>query len=82
MKNLGQDGVFLKTALPFPAGRRAHLGWLLPGDVQVQADAEVVWATNSGSATMDPGMGLRFIDIIEGDDILRIYLKKRRLVGE
>ena len=76
MTNLSRNGVFLKTAIPFPIGHRAVLRWKLPDERQVEAQAEVVWCSN-GESVM-PGMGLRFVDFRSGAEELERFLEDDR----
>jgi Tfp pilus assembly protein PilZ len=82
MVNLSERGAFLKTALPFSVGRRMYLGWNLPGAVMVRTEATVVWTTNGGPSLPVPGMGVQFVDVVEGGEFLEKYLKERNTAGE
>lgn len=72
-QNVSAGGLFLRTATPLPAGTKARVSLRLE-DVEVVAEAEVVWVAGSGSPV--PGMGLRLVAIEEGAHAFELLLNK------
>ncbi len=61
--NVSAGGLFLRTATPLPPGTKARVS-LRVDDIEIVAEAEVVWVASGGAQT--PGMGLKLLDIQEG----------------
>jgi uncharacterized protein (TIGR02266 family) len=69
-KNISLGGLFIGTVNPREVGTRFHLEIPLPAPILkvVQCECEVVWNRQfSKESTLEPGMGLRFIDLPESD---------------
>lgn len=65
-QNLSRSGMFVSTLKPLEPGSRVLVEFPLPaplhGDVRCQC--EVVWArTVQRNSPLEPGMGLRFLDL-------------------
>jgi hypothetical protein len=78
--NISRGGVFLKTAIPLPVGQKAKIMWKMADDVEVEAEAEVVWSCQGGSpgpqgGFIMPGMGLKFIRFTRGGENLEQFFK-------
>jgi len=71
--NASLGGLFLRTATPLPAGTRARVS-LKIDDIEMVADAEVVWTSEPGSPV--PGMGLRLVEIHSGADAYAALLSR------
>jgi uncharacterized protein (TIGR02266 family) len=71
--NLSEGGVYLRTLEPLPEGSFLHIKFKLPLDSEkINLAAEVVRTFPLGTQLeVEPGMGLRFIDISE-NTLLRI----------
>lgn len=67
-QDLSHGGIFLGTHQTLPIGHKMHLTFIL-AEREIKAYAEVVWLreSNTTAAGIQPGMGLRFIDITEED---------------
>ncbi len=57
--NISEGGLFLRTSTPLPHGSRAKVRLEPRGELEVEAEATVVWA-RTGETETQPGMGLRF----------------------
>lgn len=71
--DLGQGGLFLRTALPMPPGKAVRITLCLPGSETVVADGEVVRAVAPHDGDR-PGLGVRFEQLPEGEDSLHAFL--------
>ncbi len=71
--NLSEGGMYLRALEPLPEGTILHIKFTLPHDTDAIAlTAEVVRSLTLGTRLeIEPGMGLRFIDMPE-DTLLRI----------
>jgi uncharacterized protein (TIGR02266 family) len=71
--NISEGGLYLRTAEPLPGGTVLHVKFTLPHDTEVIAlTAEVVRSLPLGrQLESEPGMGLRFTDIL-GKDLVRV----------
>jgi len=67
--NASQEGLFLKTATPLPAGTHATLSWETPDKTKIVAKVEVMWS-KPADLTLHTlsGMGIRFVEFIEGGE--------------
>jgi len=72
MLNLSSGGAFLQTAVPLPVGQKAIVRWKLDSGEEIEAQVEVVW-THDGNGTA-PGMGLRFMEFVQGEGKLEKFL--------
>ena len=63
--NVSEGGLFLRTATPLPPGTRARVSIKID-DVEIVAEAEVVWIATAGAPV--PGMGVKLLEIQEGAD--------------
>jgi len=63
--NLSEGGLYLRTLQPLPEGELLHIRFTLPHDAEsIQLPAEVVRTFSLGTQfEVEPGMGLRFVDI-------------------
>ena len=69
-KNISLGGVFIGTVNPREIGTHFRLEIPLPAPILkiVQCECEVVWNRQfSKGSTLEPGMGLKFIDLPESD---------------
>ena len=69
-KNISLGGVFIGTVNPREVGARFRLEIPLPAPILkvVQCECEVVWNRQfSKESTLEPGMGLKFLDLPESD---------------
>jgi uncharacterized protein (TIGR02266 family) len=71
--NASHGGLFLRTATPLPPGTRARV-ILKIDDVEMVAEAEVVWVASNGSHV--PGMGLRLVEFREGAEAFERLLAR------
>jgi uncharacterized protein (TIGR02266 family) len=62
-QNVSAGGFFLRTATPLPPGTRDRVSLRIE-EVEMIADAEVVWVAGVGAHV--PGMGLKLLEIREG----------------
>jgi uncharacterized protein (TIGR02266 family) len=71
--NISEGGLYLRTADPLPGGTVLHVTFTLPHDTEVIAlTAEVVRSLPLGQQfESEPGMGLRFTNIL-GKDLIRV----------
>ena len=75
--NISAGGLFLRTATPLPAGTRAVVT-LRVDDVDVVAEAEIVWIAGTGATVQ--GMGLKLLEVRQGGDAL-VNLLSRAAAG-
>jgi len=63
--NISEGGLYLRTIQPLQEGQRLHIRFTLPHDTEaIQVAAEVVRTSLLGTQfDVEPGMGLRFVDI-------------------
>ncbi len=69
-KNISRGGLFISTVNPRETGARFRLEVPLPAPILkiIQCECEVVWNRQfSKNSTLEPGMGLRFLDLAEAD---------------
>lgn len=69
-KNISRGGMFIGTVNPREPGTRFCLEIPLPAPLLkvVQCECEVVWNRQfSKDSTLEPGMGLKFLDLPEED---------------
>lgn len=69
-KNISLGGVFIGTVNPRELGDRFRLEIPLPAPILkvVQCECEVVWNRQfSKGSSLEPGMGLKFLDMPESD---------------
>lgn len=83
--NLSSGGLFVKTENPLKPGEHFWLELQLPelGE-PIRVKAEVVWARDDTQKARDlePGMGLKFIEIMEQDlETLKNYLRPLQTQG-
>jgi uncharacterized protein (TIGR02266 family) len=71
--DLGQGGLFLRTALPMSPGMDVRVTLKLPGHEPVVAEGQVVRRV-SPQAGDRPGLGVRFSHVAAGDDSLNAFL--------
>ena len=71
--DLGQGGLFLRTALPMTPGVDVRVTLELPGRHAVTADGQVVRHVAPAQGDR-PGLGVRFARLISGDDSLAEFL--------
>lgn len=71
--NISEGGLYLRTLAPLPEGTHLHIKFMLPHDTEeMELSAEVVRTLPLGTQLeVEPGMGLRFVDIPE-NILLRI----------
>jgi uncharacterized protein (TIGR02266 family) len=71
--NISEGGLYLRTADPLPGGTVLHVTFTLPHDTEVIAlTSEVVRSLPLGQQfESEPGMGLRFTNIL-GKDLIRV----------
>lgn len=62
--NLGEGGMFIRTAQPAPIGTVLDLSFRIPGRGQeVQVRGEVLYTFDARSSGVEPGAGVRFLDL-------------------
>ena len=69
-KNISLGGLFISTVNPRAVGTHFNLEIPLPAPILkvVHCECEVVWSRQfSKDSTIEPGMGLRFLDLPESD---------------
>ena len=74
--NVGQGGLFIKTAMPMNVGTLIHCTFCLPDGYDLSVEGEVAWS-RKGPLTQipPPGMGVRFTSIpLEDLDHLQEYV--------
>jgi uncharacterized protein (TIGR02266 family) len=63
--NISEGGIFLERTIPHPRGTVVTLQFTLPNDTSpVKVRGEIV---NVGEASNELGMGVKFLDLAEGD---------------
>ncbi|HOW52243.1 MAG TPA: PilZ domain-containing protein [bacterium] len=67
-QDISHGGIFLGTHQTMPLGHKMQLTFILEGR-EIAARAEVVWVREPDmtASGIQPGMGLRFIEIAEAD---------------
>lgn len=60
-KNLSVDGMFVKADKPAPAGSYVKLIFSIEDLHEIAVSARVVWSA-PGDESLEPGMGLQFLD--------------------
>ncbi len=63
--NLSEGGMFLRTSTPLAVGAQAKLRFEVPGGLQIEAQAKVIWSRGEGEVG-PPGMGLHFVSMGTG----------------
>ncbi len=64
--DLSEGGLFVATYTPQPVGSELHVSFVLPGGTAISTAAIVAWSRlDDGQA--EPGMGLRFYGLSDGD---------------
>jgi uncharacterized protein (TIGR02266 family) len=71
--DLGQGGLFLRTALPMSPGADVRVTVELPGKARVVAEGRVVHRVAPAEGER-PGLGVRFLALQAGDDALDRFL--------
>ena len=69
-KNISRGGMFIATVNPREPGDRFRLEIPLPAPILkvVECDCQVVWNRQfSKGSTLEPGMGLKFLDLPEDE---------------
>ncbi len=69
-KNISRGGLFIGTVNPREPGARFQLEIPLPAPILkiLQCQCEVVWNRQfSKKSTLEPGMGLKFVDLNDSD---------------
>ncbi|HNT28388.1 MAG TPA: TIGR02266 family protein [bacterium] len=80
MMDLSTGGIFLSTEQMLPVGSRLHLSFLMDTR-RVEGHAEVCW-TRKAAPGVEPGMGLRFLDIPGEDrDLIEFYIRQKKPIG-
>jgi len=81
-QDISQGGIFLATHRILPKGTRIHLAFTLQGR-EISAEAEVVWTRTREAAGpgLEPGMGMRFIDLKkEDEEFIAAYVAERETI--
>src|SRR6185436_8496762 len=64
-------GIFVQTRGPEPAGTRLNLRFMVPGqDRPFELEGEVIWVNPyrpGDRENLNPGMGIRFVDLTQSD---------------
>jgi type IV pilus assembly protein PilZ len=64
-------GIFVQTRSPEPAGTRLNLRFMVPGqDRPFELEGEVIWVNPyrpGDRENLNPGMGVRFMDLTQAD---------------
>ncbi len=77
MHDISSGGIFLSTDQMLPVGTRLHLSFLIDPR-RVETHAEVCWQRPAAPG-VEPGVGLRFIDISAEDrDLIEFYIRQIR----
>ncbi len=77
MLDLSTGGIFLATDQMLPVGTKLHLSFLMETR-RVEGHAEVCWVQAAGPG-VEPGVGLRFLDISAGDrDLIEFYIRQKK----
>ena len=80
-KNISRGGLFIATIKPREPGEVFTIEMALPVKTKhkIRCQCEVVWKRLfSKKAPHEPGMGLRFLDLEEGDgDIIDMWVKEQ-----
>lgn len=66
IRNLSELGIFVETRAPAPPGTRLKIDFVLPiSGAKISASGVVVWtnAYREGQENLNPGMGIRFLDL-------------------
>lgn len=66
-KNISRGGLFIASINPRPPGETFHITFQIPGtEIKVDCQCEVVWTRPYDSKIkLDPGYGIRFLDLPE-----------------
>lgn len=72
-KNISRGGILIVSTNPREAGERFHITFQIPDtDITIRCQCEVVWTAKYDPETkLEPGYGIRFIDLPE-DITIRI----------
>ena len=64
-------GIFVQTRGPEPIGTRLNLRFMVPGQAQpFELEGEVIWVNPyrpGDRENLNPGMGVRFVDLTQAD---------------
>lgn len=76
-RNVSEGGLFINTLLPLAIGTEIVIKFKFPYDLsEFETKARVQWIRKSKSQDHEAGMGLTFIDLLEGDrELLKEHLK-------
>lgn len=81
--NLSVEGIFLKTAEPYPAGTEMDLVLTVDDDDPIEIKGMVVSAHRiSADIQPEPGMGIKFLDIPEDDRYRLHYVVMKELTRD
>lgn len=64
--DLSAMGIFIQTDLPLPPGTNLNLRFQPPGGPQLDIEGRVIWVNrprNGRSESLNPGMGVQFMDL-------------------
>ena len=63
--NISTMGIFIYSQQPLPLGSRLSLKFAPPGEDGFELQAEVAWVNpyREGGENLNPGMGVRFVDL-------------------
>lgn len=79
--NISEQGIFIETESPMEPGTAIDLQFQLPeASKKIEVRGEVTWVNPVrpvGSENYNPGMGIRFTDLKEGDKDKILSLVKR-----
>jgi len=78
--NVSGGGMFLITQDPFPPQTKLRISFNLPNDPDpIEATGEVVWRrTEREAPERQPGMGIRFVEIDQGDrERIRSFVRRQ-----
>ena len=63
--NLSQNGIFIQSTDPLPAGTLVNIQFSLPEAPLIRTRGEVIWVNEDEEE--EPGMGVKFIGLKEDD---------------
>ncbi len=77
MLDISTGGIFLATDQLLPVGTKLHLSFLMETR-RVEGHAEVCWI-QAAEPGVEPGVGLRFLDISAEDrDLIEFYIRQKK----
>lgn len=86
MTNLSRGGIFLATRSPLEVGTVTKLRFTLPDDGRtIEVTGRVTWVNpyRPRGKNLNPGMGIEFMDLDEGDkDAVTKLVKKKAILPE